>query len=48
MISAQTWHVDRALSTLKSDQNALPSKVLCQGDVEAHREDGYVPAAKTL
>ncbi len=36
--SAQASHVNRALTTLKCDQDALTSKVLYQGDVEAQQE----------
>ncbi len=48
LISAQAWHVDRTLPTLKSDQNTLSSKVFNLRDVEAHWEDGYIPAAKAF
>ncbi len=36
LISAQTWHVNGALPTLKCDQNTLLSEGLGHGDVEAH------------
>ncbi len=43
LISAQTWHVNGALPTLKCNQNTLPSKLLYQGDIEAYRKDSDVP-----
>ncbi len=36
--SAQTWHMNRTLTTLKCSQDALTSKFLYQGDVEAQQE----------
>ncbi len=48
LISPQAWHVDRTLPNLESDQNALPTEVLNQGDVEAHRKDSHVPIAKNF
>ncbi len=36
--SAQTWYVNRALTTLTRDQDAFTSKVLYQGDVEAQQD----------
>ncbi len=48
LISAQTWHVDRTLSTLKSDQDALSTEVVNLRDVEAHREDSHVPFTKAF
>ncbi len=40
--------MNRALSTLKGNQNTLPSKLLCQGDIEAYREDSHVPITKAF
>ncbi len=48
LIPTQTWHVNGALSTLKCNQNTLPSKMLYQGDIESYRKDSDVPFAKAF